>query len=370
MISKVGQNIEFGYISFTHELLKVIFELSLVNFKEKKSAFTFDKNFREMFQKNKISNSQEFYNFIFELNDELNSIDQYLSNSSFKKDFKRKDIHLDTLLDSVNNCLSYYDKSINYNTLFNYLSGSFLSLIKKGEIANNSRTKEIVREFTNYINSSLEYINNIKNNLHQTLEEKKVNENETDELKKQIQVLEVQLTDYKTKYQTKEIECQEEKKKKEEAIEIIKNEKKQIEKLDGALNDEKIQRELDKSTYEEIRNSLQNQINEMKNRFDEMDLKYSKELNYLKDENKKIQKKYERMEKENEKSKIELDITKKKVQILQDMANAQRNDINFLVHFAADFSHQLDDVLENLNNILHNLSADNILLDAISFLFN
>ena len=131
MISNCAKNIEFRYISFINELLKTIFRLSLVIFKEKKSNFTIDKNFEEMFEKNKILNVQDFNNLIFEINQELNSIDEFLSYGQNKKDFNGKDINLDILIESVNYCFSYLDNEINYNTLLDNLSNIFQNLIKK-----------------------------------------------------------------------------------------------------------------------------------------------------------------------------------------------------------------------------------------------
>jgi len=122
----------------------------------------------------------------------------------------------------------------------------------------------------------------------------------------------------------------------------MEDERKKNKELDRALTTEKNQRKKDKSSNEEMINSFQNQFKEMNNRIDDMNQKYSREIKNLKDENEKTQK-------ENEKLKMKLDITKKKVQKLQDIVNNQREDINFLANFASYFSHQLDDVLDNLN---------------------
>lgn len=97
MKSNNNQNEETGYISFIFELLNVIFRLSLVNFKEKEFPFTLDKNFEEMFQNNKVLNFKNFFTFIFDLNEELNSIHLFLESDQSKKDFKREDINLDIL---------------------------------------------------------------------------------------------------------------------------------------------------------------------------------------------------------------------------------------------------------------------------------
>jgi len=140
MISNIEQNADLGPISFTKQLLNVIFKLSLVNFNKKKSTYALDKNFEEIFKSNKSSNSEEFYNCVLNLNNELISIEEYLSDATIKKEFKRKDIFLELLFDCVNNCLSYCKKNINYNNLLNSLSDSFLSLIKNGEISNNNKT--------------------------------------------------------------------------------------------------------------------------------------------------------------------------------------------------------------------------------------
>lgn len=174
MISNIEQNAELGPISFTKQLLNLIFKLSLVNFNKKKSTYALDKNFEEIFKSNKSSNSEEFYNCVLHLNNELISIEEYLSDAIIKKEFKRKDIFLELLFDCVNNCLSYCKKNINYN---------------------NNKTKDIIREFINYMNSSLEYNNNIKNKIPQKFEEKKANDMETDELKKKLETLEILLND-------------------------------------------------------------------------------------------------------------------------------------------------------------------------------
>ena len=351
MISSIEESVEFGSISFTQELLNVIFKLSLVNLDKKKSSYALDKIFEEIFLKNKTSNFQDFHDFILHLNNELISIEEYLNDNSIKRDFKRKDIFLDTLFDCVNNCLLCFEKNINYITLLNFLSDSFLSLIRKGNIINNSKTNDIIRDFMKYINSSLEFYNNNKKNISPKFEEKKATDIETDDFKKQLQNLESQLNDYKKKYKVKDKECQEEGKQKEEVIKKLEDERKKNEELNQALTKNIIQRNMDKSNYEDIINSFQNQLSEIKNKFDDMD------------------KKYEKIQKENGELKMELDITKKKVQKLQDIVNTQRNDINFLADFASGFSHQLDDVLTNLNDTLPSLAADNILLDAISILF-
>ena len=41
----------------------------------------------------------------------------------------------------------------------------------------------------------------------------------------------------------------------------------------------------------------------------------------------------------------------------------------YLIDFTANFSHQLDEVMGNLVDVLNNITADNILLNAIESLF-
>ena len=148
------------YINFAHELLSVIFKVALINFKKIKSKFTLDKNFQELFEKNKQKNLEEFNNFLYDLNNELLSIDEYLqSNTKEKKDFKRKDINLDTLIESVNICISFVENGIDDNNLFNSLTEKFQSLIKKGNIANNKDLKSVLSDFNNYIKDYINYMN-------------------------------------------------------------------------------------------------------------------------------------------------------------------------------------------------------------------
>ena len=193
------------YINFAHELLSVIFKVALINFKKIKSKFTLDKNFQELFEKNKQKNLEEFNNFLYDLNNELLSIDEYLqSNTKEKKDFKRKDINLDTLIESVNICISFVENGIDDNNLFNSLTEKFQSLIKKGNIANNKDLKSVLSDFNNYIKDYINYMNKaVGNNMPEKCEEKKVNENLNNQLMKKIKDLEKELNDKKIKYEKK-----------------------------------------------------------------------------------------------------------------------------------------------------------------------
>lgn len=106
--------------------------------------------------------------------------------------------------------------------------------------------------------------------------------------------------------------------------------KKQNIELDNTLKEENIQRNFDKSAYNDIKNNgLNEMMKQIKCKIN--DKKYSTEISNLKDENKKLKEENKNLieicinlKEENKQNKTELDITKKKVQILLDIINNQK----------------------------------------------
>ena len=391
------KNIKTEFISFTCELLNVIFKIALINFKTKKSKFTLDENFQKSFEKNKKKNMEEFNDFLFDLNQELMSIDNFLQCNK-KHDFKRKDLNLDILLESVNLCISYVNNSIDDNNLFNGLTEKFQCLIKKGNISNNKDLKIILTEFNNYIKSYINYMSMIKGDT--TSEKSEVKENVDSSLMKKIQLLENELNNEKEKNKLVEKENLEEKK-------VIKELEKKNKILDKAMTDSEITRKLDKATYDEISKKMLTEINNMKAEMSSMKKKNTQEIDALKkdmisnhakeidalkkdmiskeDHAKEIDalkkcmiskeyhakevdafaKKIKEIEGKNNLTQFKLEMTEKKMLALQNFVTTERETILFLLDYARNFSIQLDHVLDNLNH----LPNEAIVLDFMNNLF-
>ena len=110
MISQDSKNVEFGINIITTEVLDVIFNLALINFNDNQSKYTIGKNFKKFLKKNKNTSIEDFKNFIFELNEQLNDIAALINlKIKVKIGFTKKSINLDELIDSISNCYVYCD---------------------------------------------------------------------------------------------------------------------------------------------------------------------------------------------------------------------------------------------------------------------
>ena len=335
------ENIDCEFLSFINKFLKVIFKLSLVNFKRKNSIFTIDQTLEKIFEDNKNINNQQFYNLIFDLLSEINSTEDYFDAGN-KIDFDKKDINFEILKKSVNFCYSYCLQNINYKTLVNNLIELFQSLINDKNILTNKESKNIIIDFSNFLTLSINYTNKIKSFIT-----KDDNYDENNKLKKELKNLNDLINNMKLNYEKKEKECLKAKKEKEEVILKMENLKQQKEKLDYTLNEEKIQNQLDKNTYENIMSDFQKELKEIKKKQELMEkeiIDLKKQIIDLKKENKLI---------------------KKKQKIYDENYIILFNDINFLVNFAKDFNKQLDDVLAYSDEFISNLKGNDALLNII-----
>ena len=400
------KNIKTEYISFSYELLNVIFKISLINFKAKKSVFTLVENFQNFFEKNKQKSLNDFQDFLFELNQELMSIDKFLLYNT-KKDFKRKDLNLDILIESVNLCISYVENSIDDSNLFNGLTEKFQCLIKKGNISNNKDLEIILTEFNNYIKNYINYMRRISGDT--TLEKSELKENVDSSLVKKIHFLENELNKEIKTNTIKEKENLEEKKIKEEKIKELEKKNKI---LDEAVINNEITRKLDKATYDEIVNKMLTEINNIKAEMSSMEKKNAQEVDALKEKMSSMeknhtqevdalkekmssmeknhtqevdalkekmssmeknhtqeidafQKRIKQIEEKNNVTQFKLEMTEKKYLVFQKFVTTEREAILFLLDYARNFSIQLDHVLDNLNN----LPNEGIMLDFMNNLF-
>ena len=265
------------YLAFLQEFLNTIFKVALMNFKNKNSQFSLDRTFLDLFEKNKNQNFQEFIGLLYELNEELWSIDKYIQNSKkTERDFKKKDINFDILLKSVNICISFFTHNTDDKKLFKTLTELFQNLINKGNVANNKDLKIILNDFNKYIKAHTKYMNMvIGDNKQEKLEEEKVNENLNEQLMKKIQDLGNKLNDQKIKYEIKEKENQKEIKIKEDKI-------KELEKQNNILNESLINteicRKLDKSAYDDTNNKISGELNSFKETMRKIEEVHAKEM--------------------------------------------------------------------------------------------
>ena len=197
-IEKISQEnlSEPGFITLVFEFLKIIFKLSLINFEKKNSKFTIKKNFDDFFEKKIMDDKKSFTNFICNISEELKYINEFLKADSKDKDFKPKDLNLDILMLSVNNCYLFCTNNINEDILIKGLKDAFKELIKRKRIQTNIESKGIISEFYNNIDSFSNYLNEIKGkNPSNKIEEKKEDLDEEYYLN-EINKLKNEITDY------------------------------------------------------------------------------------------------------------------------------------------------------------------------------
>jgi hypothetical protein len=159
---KYFESYESGFISFLVEFLNILFKIALVNFCNKKSKFTLNENFQKLFDDNKKNNMIEFKNLIDQLSQELSSIQDFLDSNSKDIYFSPKDINMNILIDSVNNCFLFCENNLNSDELVNSLSQIFQKLITKKKIKSNNNSNIIITLFKDFINCYLNNINKIK----------------------------------------------------------------------------------------------------------------------------------------------------------------------------------------------------------------
>ena len=334
-IEKISQEnlSEPGFITLVFEFLKIIFKLSLINFEKKNSKFTIKKNFDDFFEKKIMEDKKSFTNFICNISEELKYINEFLKADSKDKDFKPKDLNLDILMLSVNNCYLFCTNNINEDILIKGLKDAFKELIKRKRIQTNIESKGIISEFYNNIDSFSNYLNEIKGkNPSNKIEEKKEDLDEEYYLN-EINKLKNEITDYEKVLETKNIE--------------IKTADKKIDELSFELSENKIKSALDKSSYEDFKKEINKEINSLKSKMQNMDGR----MKNIEDENRNL--------------KAKLTLSEKKIVTLLTFVNSIREDMNKLVEIGKDLSKNLDEtstllmdvkyVLDNYDNELDNL---------------
>lgn len=332
---------EPGFMSLVFEFLKIIFKLSLINFEKKNSKFTIKKNFDDFFEKKIKDDKKSFTNFICNVSDELKNIDEFLKSDSKDKDFKPKDLNLDILMLSVNNCCLFCTNNINEDILIKGLKDAFKELIKRKRIQANVESKDIISEFYNNIDSFSNYLNEIKGkNPSNKIEEKKEELDEEYYLN-EINTLKNEITDYEKVLETKNIE--------------IKTANKKNEELSFELSENKIKSALDKSSYEEFKKEIKNILSQN-----------NKEINSLKSKMQNMDGRMKNIEDENRNLKKKLTLSEKKIVTLLTFVNSIREDMNKLVEIGKDLSKNLDEtsqllidvkyILDNYDNELDNIN--------------
>lgn len=341
-IEKISQEnlSEPGFITLVFEFLKIIFKLSLINFEKKNSKFTIKKNFDDFFEKKIMDDKKSFTNFICNISEELKYINEFLKADSKDKDFKPKDLNLDILMLSVNNCYLFCTNNINEDILIKGLKDAFKELIKRKRIQTNIESKGIISEFYNNIDSFSNYLNEIKGkNPSNKIEEKKEDLDEEYYLN-EINKLKNEITDYEKVLETKNIE--------------IKTADKKIDELSFELSENKIKSALDKSSYEDFKKEIKNILSQN-----------NKEINSLKSKMQNMDGRMKNIEDENRNLKAKLTLSEKKIVTLLTFVNSIREDMNKLVEIGKDLSKNLDEtskllmdvkyVLDNYDNELDNL---------------
>lgn len=341
-IEKISQEnlSEPGFITLVFEFLKIIFKLSLINFEKKNSKFTIKKNFDDFFEKKIMDDKKSFTNFICNISEELKYINEFLKADSKDKDFKPKDLNLDILMLSVNNCYLFCTNNINEDILIKGLKDAFKELIKRKRIQTNIESKGIISEFYNNIDSFSNYLNEIKGkNPSNKIEEKKEDLDEEYYLN-EINKLKNEITDYEKVLETKNIE--------------IKTADKKIDELSFELSENKIKSALDKSSYEDFKKEIKNILSQN-----------NKEINSLKSKMQNMDGRMKNIEDENRNLKAKLTLSEKKIVTLLTFVNNIREDMNKLVEIGKDLSKNLDEtskllmdvkyVLDNYDNELDNL---------------
>ena len=168
-----------------------------------------------------MNNMIEFKNLVHQLSQELSSIQDFLDLNSKDIDFSPKDINIDILIESINNCFLFCENDLNIDEIINKLSQMFQRLISK-KIKSNNNSNIIITQFKNYINCYLNYIDKIKsitNNVVK-IEEKKNDYGEINEYIIKIKKLEEEMQFYRTRLNQKKIEIEQEKSKNAELTQI------------------------------------------------------------------------------------------------------------------------------------------------------
>lgn len=333
-----------GFISLIFDFLKLIFKLSFINFEKKKSKYTLNKNFEKLFEQRIKEDKKSFKNFICYISDELKSIDELLKLNSKDMDFKAKDINLDILMPSINNCFLYSVNEISEKNLINELKNCFRDLIKRKKIQSNKESNIIISNFDSNIDAYENYLNELKvKKFSNKLEEKKddINEEYYMEI---IGKLRNEVNDYKNMLDKKDIEIKE-----------IKDKNKE---LNMSLSEIKIQSALDKSTYEEINKNFKNEIRSLLS-------EHSKEIQSLKKKVQNLEIKVEKLENENMSLKSKLAFSEKKIETLVNLIDSVRKDMETLADIGKDFANNLDMTTDLLLEVKYTLDKYDIELDNL-----
>lgn len=346
---------ESGFISFIHEFLNNLFKLALLNFSKKKSKFTLNENFQKLFDDNNKNNMNEFKNLVEQLSQELSSIQDFIDSNSKDIDFSSKDINMDILIESINNCFMFCRNDLNIDEIIDNLIKLFQRLIAKKKIKSNNNSKIIITQFQNYINCYLNYIDKIKsitNNTVKIEEEKKNNDTQIHEYIIKIKKLEEEIKNYNFKLNQKKNEIEEEKNKNAELNQILTKKSKEL--------------QICQSESDNIKNILFNEIKNLNNKFDEsmknMEKKHSEEIKNMKKKHSEdveiLNTRMKKLEKENSVIKfrtlinfLHLRLKDEKLEKFQELIKQVRHDMNKLADIGKDISEGLNKTIETLDNV-------------------
>ena len=214
-----SQNNENSFISISLKLLTVILKLIFVTLNKTNSIDKLDKIQEEILKTNKELSKKQFQNIISCLIKDINLKDDYFKDTN-KIDSKKKVIIFEILKKSINFCFSYCSNDIDNNSFNTRLIELLTEIVKIDIIFDNNDTKYIFVDFEKYLNSYLNYINQVKSIIQNSNDIKK--NDETFKVKNDLEILNKLLEDYKLKYNQKEKECEEAK----EEVKIAQKQKK------------------------------------------------------------------------------------------------------------------------------------------------
>jgi chromosome segregation ATPase len=335
---------EPGFISLIFEYLKLIFKLSLINFEKKNSKFTLKKNFDNFFEQKIKEDKKSFTNFICNISDELKNINEFLQVNSKDKDFKAKDLNLDILMSSINNCYLFCVNKMSREDLINELKNCFNILVNRKKIQTNKESKAIISEFHSNIDNYENYLNElIGEKSSNKLEEKKevINEEYYREI---IDKLRKEINDYKAVIDKKDIEIKEVNDKNKE--------------LSISLSETKIQSALDNSNFEELKKDFSN-------KFTSILFEHSKQIKCLNSKIENLEEQIKDLKNENKCLKLKLALSEKKIEILLCLINTIRKDMNRLAEVGKGIVKSLDETSTLLIDVKYILDKYDIELDNL-----
>ena len=202
----------------------------MVNFKRKNSKYTINKNLLDFFEEKGKDKRIYFNQFIIDLNEQIRDINSFLNSNTDDKDFKPKNINLDTLISSVNQCSLFCYNKTNFDELIGGLSECYSKLAQRKKIRSNQESKEIITKFNYKLDNYINYINKIKGLTQiNNMEEKK--EKNIKQINKNEEKSEKELSEDKIKDNEKDKQSHEEKVNESKHEKMINALQKQIENL-------------------------------------------------------------------------------------------------------------------------------------------